>query len=55
MSDDIPYDRLKLLEAYRAGRRAWARGEAIPSELFDGDVAEAFREGYEDAEEQEAG
>jgi hypothetical protein len=55
MPDEIPYDELKLREAYREGRRAWAQGEAIPAEFFDEDVEEAFRRGYEDAEEQEAG
>lgn len=29
MPDDTPYHRYKLREVYRAGWRAWARGEAI--------------------------
>jgi hypothetical protein len=55
MSDDIPYNNLKLREAYREGRRAWARGEALPTEFFNEEVEEAFRRGYEDAEEGEVG
>jgi len=39
---DIPYDNLKLREAYREGRRAWAGGKPI-LEFFDEDVAEATR------------
>jgi len=49
-----PYDELRLREAYRVGRKAWARGEAIPAEFFNEDIEEAFRRGYEDAEEGEA-
>ena len=54
MPDNIPYDDLRLREAYRAGWRAWAGGEAVPGEFFDEDVEEAYRRGYEDAETQPA-
>lgn len=55
MPDSNPYDDLRLREAYRAGWRAWAQGEAVPGEFFDENVEEAYRRGYEDAETQPAG
>jgi hypothetical protein len=51
--DEIPYDELRLREAYREGRRAWRKGKPIPAEFFDEDAQKAFRRGYEDAEEAE--